>query len=185
LIEDSDQHIIDLIGRRDRMEEGFRLLLSKYKERVYWHVRRMVLSHEDANDVSQEIFIKIFKNLRNFKGDSGLYTWIYSISVNESLSFLRKKKTRPMSSEDPGTMSTSLIADKYFDEQAASRILWNAIESLPEKQKIVFKLKYFDEMPYRDMSETLQTSEGALKASYHHAVKKIENYIHENGFREQ
>lgn len=181
---DSDQHIIDLILHRDKREEGFRLLLSKYKERVYWHVRRMVLSHEDANDVTQEIFIKIFKNLSSFKGDSGLYTWIYSISVNESLSFLRKNKRRPAGTEDPEVMGATLVADNYFDEQAADKILWNAIESLPEKQKIVFKLKYFDEMPYREMSAALSTSEGALKASYHHAVKKIELYIENNGFRE-
>lgn len=184
MVEDSDQHIIDLILLKGKKEEGFRLLLSKYKERVYWHVRRLVLDHEDANDVSQEIFIKIFKNLSSFKGDSGLYTWIYSISVNESLSFLRKNKRRPVGTEDPSVLSASLVADKYFDEQSASRILWNAIELLPDKQKVVFKLKYFDEMPYKEMSEVLSTSEGALKASYHHAVKKIELYIEENGFRE-
>jgi len=173
--ESQDSTIINLILKESKKDLGFRLLVSKYKERIYWHVRRMVGVHEDANDVCQEVFIKIYQNLDRFNGDAALYTWIYRISVNEALGFLRKKK---QDSDDIDQAGIGRWAgDAYFDGDAAERKLWEAIYLLPPKQRAVFELKYFEEMPYREMSEILGTSEGSLKASYHHAVTKIEYYI--------
>lgn len=144
----------------------------------------MVTTHEDADDVVQNTFIKVFKNLDKFKGNSKLYTWIYRIATNESLTFLKNRKRRHSESIDDTeyTIENNLVADEYFDANNAQLILQKAIIALPEKQKAVFNLRYYEEMPYNDISEILETSVGALKASYHHAVKKIEEFI-KNGER--
>jgi RNA polymerase sigma-70 factor (ECF subfamily) len=160
-------------------ERAYTSIIKKYQEKLYWHIRRMVVDHEDANDVLQNMFIKVWKNLENFREDSQLYTWLYRIATNESLSFLEQQKKRTSSSfsDQENYLSNKLVADKDFDGKKLEWKLQQAIQGLPEKQKVVFNLRYFDEMPYEEMSRVLDTSEGALKASYHHAVKKIEDYI--------
>ncbi|HYE54251.1 MAG TPA: sigma-70 family RNA polymerase sigma factor [Chitinophagaceae bacterium] len=160
-------------------EQGFTAIIKKYQEKLYWHVRRMVVEHEDANDVLQNVFIRVWNGLENFREDSQLYTWLYRIATNECLTFLeqQKKKAAVSLSEVESGLSNKIRADKHFD---ASKLEWKlqlAIQQLPEKQRVVFTLRYYDEMPYEEMSRVLETSEGALKASYHHAVKKIEDYI--------
>ena len=160
-------------------ERSFTLIIKKYQERLYWHIRRMVVSHEDANDVLQNMFIKVWRALDNFREDSQFYTWLYRIATNESLTFLeqqKKRAARSLSDVENG-LSNQLKADKHFDANKLEWKLQVAIQQLPEKQRIVFNLRYFDEMPYEKMSRILETSEGALKASYHHAVKKIEHFI--------
>jgi RNA polymerase sigma-70 factor (ECF subfamily) len=160
-------------------ERGFRLLVEKYQERLYWQIRRVVYDHEDANDVLQNCFIKIFRSLHTFEGKSKLYTWLYRIATNEAITFFNKQKqkyTAPLDDSENG-LSNRLRADRHFDGDEAQLQLQEAIARLPEKQRIVFNLRYFDEMSYADMSEVLETSEGALKASFHHAVKKIESFV--------
>jgi len=160
-------------------ERSFTVLIKKYQEKLYWHVRRMVVEHEDANDVLQNVFIMVWNGLENFREDSQLYTWLYRIATNECLTYIEQQKKRSsvsLSDVESG-LSNKIKADKQFD---ANRLEWKrqlAIQQLPEKQRIVFNLRYYDEMPYEEMSRVLETSEGALKASYHHAVKKIEDYI--------
>ena len=160
-------------------ELAFTRIIKKYQEKLYWHIRRMVVEHEDANDVLQNMFIKVWKNLDNFREDSQLYTWLYRIATNESLSFIeqQKKRSSVSLSDEESHLSNKLQADKHFDGNKLEWKLQLAIQQLPEKQRAVFNLRYFDEMPYEEMSRVLETSEGALKASYHHAVKKIEDYI--------
>jgi len=160
-------------------EKAFTAILKKYQEKLYWHIRRMVVDHEDANDVLQNMFIKVWKGLDNFREDSQLYTWLYRIATNESLSFLEQQKRRSTLSmdEEESSLTNKLKADKYFDANKLEWKLQVAIQQLPEKQRIVFNLRYYDEMPYEEMSKVLETSEGALKASYHHAAKKIEDFI--------
>ncbi len=161
-------------------EKAYTILVKKYQEKLYWHIRRMVVDHDDANDVLQNVLIRVWKGLENFREDSRLYTWLYRIATNECLTFLeqQKKKSAISLNEDVQTdLSNKIKADKYFD---AAKLEWKlqlAIQQLPEKQRVVFMLRYYDEMPYEEMSRVLETSEGALKASYHHAVKKIEDYI--------
>jgi RNA polymerase sigma-70 factor (ECF subfamily) len=160
-------------------ERSFTLIIKKYQERLYWHIRRMVVSHEDANDVLQNMFIKVWNALDNFREDSQLYTWLYRIATNESLTFLEQQKKRAsvsLSDVESG-LSNRLKAEKHFDANKLEWKLQVAIQQLPEKQRVVFNLRYYEEMPYEKMSKVLETSEGALKASYHHAVKKIEDYI--------
>lgn len=160
-------------------ESAYTSIIRKYQEKLYWHVRRMVIEHEDANDVLQNVFIRVWNALENFREDSQLYTWLYRIATNESLTFLEQQKKRlavPLGDVESG-LENKIRADKDFD---ASKLEWKlqlAIQQLPEKQRIVFGLRYYDEMPYEEMAKVLETSEGALKASYHHAVKKIEDYI--------
>ena len=175
----SDKELIDLFKQGDNKNYAFNLLVRKYQEKVYWHVRKIVINHEDANDLTQNIFIKIFKNLRNFRQDSELFTWIYRIATNESISFLNKKRKKlflPIVDVEQGFIN-SLKDDPYFNGDELQLKLREAILKLPEKQRIIFNMKYFDEMKYEDMAGILKTSTGALKASYHHAVKKIEKYI--------
>lgn len=161
-------------------ERAFTRIIKKYQEKLYWHIRRMVVEHEDANDVLQNMFIKVWNGLENFREDSQLYTWLYRIATNESLTFLEQRKKRMAVSID-GTEETGLTnsiqADKHFDSNKLEWKLQIAIQQLPEKQRVVFNLRYYDEMPYEEMSRVLETSTGALKASYHHAVKKIEDFI--------
>ena len=160
-------------------ERAYTSIIRKYQERLYWHVRRMVVEHEDANDVLQNMFIKVWKGLENFREDSQLYTWLYRIATNECLTFLEQQKKRAsvsISDEESG-LSQKIKADSHFDANKLEWKLQLAIQQLPEKQRIVFNLRYYDEMPYEEMSKVLETSEGALKASYHHAAKKIEDFI--------
>ena len=175
----SDQDILDKFRNPATKEAGFSLLMKKYQEKIYWLIRRIVIDHEDANDVCQNVFIKVWRNLDNFKENSQLYTWLYRIATNESLTFINQKNKRAsiQISTDDYDLTKQLEADPYFEGDKLQIQLQNAIASLPEKQRAVFLLRYYDEMKYEDMSEVLQTSVGALKASYHHAVKKIEKYL--------
>jgi len=160
-------------------ERAFTAIIKKYQEKLYWHVRRLVVDHDDANDVLQNMFIKVWNGLENFREDSQLYTWLYRIATNEGLSFLEQQKRRntvSLSDVEAG-LSNQVKADTNFDANKLEWKLQVAIQQLPEKQRIVFNLRYFDEMPYQEMSRILDTSEGALKASYHHAAKKIEEFI--------
>jgi RNA polymerase sigma-70 factor (ECF subfamily) len=166
----------------DTKEKAFTTLIKKYQEKLYWHIRRIVVDHEDANDVLQNVFIRVWNGLGNFREDSQLYTWLYRIATNECLSFLEQQKRKqvvPLGDVETG-LSNKIVADKQFDANKLEWKLQLAIQQLPEKQRIVFSLRYYDEMPYHQMSQVLETSEGALKASYHHAVKKIEEYILNN-----
>ncbi len=171
-----DKQILDLLANDHTQERGFRLLVQKYSERLYWHIRRMVTEHEDANDVVQNCFIKVFRNIHRFEGKSELFTWLYRIATNEAITFLNKRKKRQMSALDDvdSNIYNQLKADSYFDGDKAQTLLHAAIAQLPEKQKAVFVMRYFDEMSYKEMAEVMQTSVGGLKASFHHAVKKIE-----------
>ncbi len=174
-----DKELLLLFKSEATREPAFTRIIKKYQEKLYWHIRRMVVDHDDANDVLQNMFIKVWKNLDNFREDSQLYTWLYRIATNESLTFLEQQKKRQSVSlnDEENSLSNRLHADKDFDGNKLEWKLQLAIQQLPEKQKAVFNLRYFDEMPYQEMSKVLETSEGALKASYHHAVKKIEDYI--------
>jgi RNA polymerase sigma-70 factor (ECF subfamily) len=159
-------------------EKAFTAIIKKYQEKLYWHIRRLVVHHEDANDVLQNVFIKVWNGLDNFREDAQLYTWLYRIATNESLTYIEQQKRKPSLSIDKDENTTSqLKADRDFDAGKIEGKLQIAIQQLPEKQRIVFNLRYYDEMPYEEMSRVLDTSEGALKASYHHAVKKIEDFI--------
>ena len=160
-------------------EKAFTAIIKKYQEKLYWHIRRMVVEHEDANDVLQNVFIRVWNGLENFREDSQLYTWLYRIATNECLSYLEQQKRKSSLSFDEmeSGLSNKIVADKYFDPNKLEWKLQLAIQQLPDKQRVVFTLRYYDEMPYEEMSRVLDTSEGALKASYHHAVKKIEDYI--------
>jgi RNA polymerase sigma factor (sigma-70 family) len=175
----ADNEILRLFRQPVTKDEAFKTLLKKYQERLYWHIRRMVVSHEDTNDLLQNISIKIWKSLDNFREDSQLYTWLYRIATNECLSFIeqQKKKYTLSLSDDEAGYSELVRADEYFDSSKLEWKLQLAIQQLPEKQRVVFMLRYYEEMPYHQMSEVLGTSEGALKASYHHAAKKIEDYL--------
>ncbi|NRB52955.1 MAG: sigma-70 family RNA polymerase sigma factor [Saprospiraceae bacterium] len=174
-----DEQILNLIQREGQQERGFKLLLDKYQERLYWHIRKLVIDHEDANDVIQNCFIKVFRGIQRFQGNSSLYTWLYRIATNESITFLNKKKKIGTDSIDNEALllAEKLKADVYFDGNEIQLALQKALTILPEKQRIVFQLRYFEEMSYQQMSEVLETSVGGLKASYHHAVKKIEKAL--------
>lgn len=160
-------------------DDGFRLLTNTYHKPIYWLIRRLVTGHEDANDLVQDVFIKIWKGLDNFRGDSQLSTWIYRIATNEALSFIKSKKGKYTVAwqENESKFSEMLEDDGYFTGDEVEIKLQKAIQLLPAKQKIVFSMKYFDELKYEEISAILDTSVGALKASYHHAVRKIEDYI--------
>jgi RNA polymerase sigma-70 factor (ECF subfamily) len=160
-------------------EKAYTAIIKKYQERLYWHIRRMVVEHEDTNDVLQNVFIRVWNGLENFREDSQLYTWLYRIATNECLTYLeqQKKKSAISLSDVESGLENKIKADRHFDPNKLEWKLQLAIQQLPEKQRIVFTLRYYDEMPYEEMSQVLETSEGALKASYHHAVKKIEDYI--------
>jgi RNA polymerase sigma factor (sigma-70 family) len=175
-----DEELLRLFRIPDSREKAFTQIVRKYQERLYWHIRRMVVTHEDTDDVLQNVFIKVWNGLGNFREDSRLYTWLYRIATNESLSFLeqqKKKAALSMDGELGEALQEKLKADSHFDGQKLEWKLQLAIQQLPEKQRIVFSLRYFDEMPYEEMSRVLDTSEGALKASYHHAAKKIEEFL--------
>jgi RNA polymerase sigma-70 factor (ECF subfamily) len=175
----NDQELVLQFKTVATKDAAYTTLVKKYQEKLYWHIRRMVVEHEDANDVLQNTFIKVWKGLENFRDDSQLYTWLYRIATNESLSFLeqQKRKSALQFDEIAGDLGNKIKADSHFDAQKLEWKLQLAIQQLPEKQRLVFNLRYFDEMPYEEMSKVLDTSVGALKASYHHAAKKIEEFI--------
>lgn len=158
---------------------GFRILLKEYQKPVYYHIRQMVYDHEDANDITQNVFVKIYKNISGFKGDSKLYTWIYRIATNEALNFINSKKRRQnVSYEDVAyELSSNLEADAYFNGDEAALKLEQAVSQLPEKQQLIFRMKYFEEMKYEEISEILDITVGGLKSNYHHAVKKLEKFL--------
>lgn len=172
----NEKELLALLLNPDSKNEGFKLLLEEYQQKIYWVIRKIVIDHEDANDVTQDVFVKIFSNIDKFRKDAGLYTWIYRIAVNESLTFLNKRKRFSTKQADE-YLENSLKAGEYVDGDEISIKLQKALLSLPEKQRVVFNLKYFEEMKYEDMSKITDTSVGGLKASYHHAVKKIEEYL--------
>lgn len=175
----ADAELLQQFRNERTREAGFTAIIKKYQEKLYWHIRRMVVDHDDANDVLQNVFIKVWNGLDNFREDARLFTWLYRIATNESLSFLEQKKRKsaiPLSDVEEG-LSNSIKAEKDFDSKKLEWKLQLAIQQLPGKQRVVFNLRYYDEMPYEEMSQILETSEGALKASYHHAVKKIEDFI--------
>ena len=180
-----------MIAEADLVEElkdsktqsrAFEVLANTYKQRLYWHIRRIVLNHDDTDDVLQNTFIKIFRNINGFKGDSKLYSWMYRIATNEALSFLKKKsKKKGISNEELQNQTlNNLHADVYFEGDEIQLKLQKAIATLPEKQKLVFNMKYFQELKYEEISEILETSVGGLKASYHLATKKVEAYLKED-----
>lgn len=160
-------------------ERGFRLLVETYSSKLYWHIRRLVILHEDADDALQNTFLNAWKGIKEFRSESSVYTWLYTIATNEALALINKrKKNSALSLDDLGSyFEHSGEGSTWFDGDEAQVKLQNAILKLPEKQRIVFNLKYFEDMTYEDMSSVLKTSEGALKASYHHAVKKIEKML--------
>ncbi|MBL4577636.1 MAG: sigma-70 family RNA polymerase sigma factor [Flavobacteriales bacterium] len=159
--------------------KGFDMIVQAYQERLYWHVRKMVMDHDDANDIMQNVLIKVWKGLANFRADSGLFTWLYRIATNETLTFIKQKKNKMSSSltDLEGQLSGGTSSEALYTGDEIQTKLQLAVQELPDKQRLVFNMRYFDEMKYQEMSHILKTSEGALKASYHHAVKKIEAFV--------
>lgn len=178
----AEETLVAQLKQKDTQAKAFEVLINTYKERLYWHIRRIVLDHDDADDVVQNTFIKVYRNIEGFKGDSKLFSWMYRIATNESLTFLKQKARKlGVDSEAIQThMANNLQADVYFEGDEIQFKLQQAIARLPEKQKLVFNMKYFEELKYEEISEILETSVGGLKASYHLAVKKIESYLKEN-----
>lgn len=178
----SDKELLALFRDEERRNFAFNLIIRKYQQKLYWHIRKIVIKHDDADDILQNTFVKIWKGLDGFREDSKLYTWLYRIATNESLTFLKQQKTKyllPLVDYE-NQLKESLESDENFNGDEIQAKLQKAILDLPEKQRIVFNMKYFDEVKYEDMAEILNTSVGALKASFHHAVKKIEKYFNEN-----
>jgi RNA polymerase sigma-70 factor (ECF subfamily) len=175
----NDLDILQAFKQPNTKNKAFELLLEKYTQRVYWHVRRIVINHEDADDVVQNVFIKVWQKLDGFKAESALFTWLYRIATNEALQFLQKKKQQLWVNLDDvySNLENELKADMWFNGSKTQLLLQEAILTLPEKQRLVFNMRYFDELSYEEMSEILNTSQGALKASYYHAVKKIESIL--------
>ena len=181
-VENNDAELLEQFRNESTRNYAFHLIVTKYQKRLYWQARRIVIDHEDANDVVQNVFIKVWKNLANFKEASRLYTWLYRIAVNESLTFIKQKRAPLFISFEKVEygLSRKLTDDNYFKGEEVEKKLQDAILTLPNKQRIVFNMKYFEDMKYEDMAEVLDTSVGALKASYHHAVKKIEEFLKKN-----
>ena len=177
-----DKFIIEKLRGSETRNHGYNLLLKAYQQRVYWHIRKMVIDHDDADDITQDVFIKVWNNIESFREDSKLYTWIYRIATNESLNFLAKKKRRfflPIH-DVANELIEKLDQSQDFTGDEIAMKLQKALLQLPDKQRLVFNMKYFDEMKFSEIAEITGTSEGALKASYHHAVKKIENILTED-----
>ncbi len=175
----SDRDIIDGLKVPGSREAAFSQLVGKYQQRLYWHIRKIVMNHDDADDVLQNTLLKVWKNVENFREESSLFTWLYRIATNESLTHLNQQKRRNLApmQEVSDYLQQKLEADEHFDGDEIQKRLQESILLLPEKQRLVFNMRYFDEMPYQEMSNILDTSVGALKASYHHAVKKVEEYL--------
>lgn len=174
-----DKALLTKFKDPDTQHYAFNLLVRKYHEKIYWHIRKMVIDHEDADDLVQEVFLKVWKNLSSYRGDSALYTWIYRIATNDCLQFLNKKRRRFMIPihDINAVLSKKLEASAYVDGDAIQMKLQKALLTLPDKQRLVFNMKYFDELSYEDIADITGTSIGSLKASYHHAVKKIEKIL--------
>lgn len=174
-----DSELIALFRKADSRNYAFNLIVRKYQERIYWHIRRMVIDHDDSDDLVQNTFIKAWEGLDNFREESKLFTWLYRVATNEALTFLKKKRRVFFlpSADAEKVLTKTLSTDEYFDGDEARLKLQKAVISLPEMQRVVFNMKYFDEMKYTDISKVLDVSVGALKASYHHAIKKIERYL--------
>ena len=174
-----DKTILELFKDGKTRNAALTHLISKYQQRLYWHIRKIVISHDDSDDVLQNTFIKIWKGLENFKEESQLYTWLYRIATNEALTLLRQKQKMQTSSIHPieYELSKNLESDEHFTGDEIQLKLQQAILTLPEKQRLVFNMRYYDETPYEEMSQILDTSVGALKASYHIAAKKIEELL--------
>jgi len=176
-----DKELLLKIRNPETRNYGFNLLVREYQKRVYWHARKMVIDHDDADDITQEVFIKIHKSIEGFREDAQLYTWIYRIATNECLTFLQRKKRRfflPIGDVE-GELSAKLDSCSHISGDEIQLKLQKALLKLPDKQRLVFNMKYFDDMPYEQIADITRTSVGALKASYHHAVKKIEDFLSE------
>lgn len=175
----TDTELIVLFRQPESRERAFRLLLDRYSRKLYWHVRRIVVDHDDADDVVQNTFIKVWEKLADFREESAFYTWLYRVATNEALNFLNRKKANLNVSMESlqETLGERLVADRYFNGDKAALLLQQAVLQLPEKQRLVFNMKYFDNLKYEEMEAILGTSVGALKASYHHAVKKVEEFM--------
>lgn len=172
---EEDRQLVSELQNPKTASAAFDKLMRIYGEQIYWQIRKMVINHDDANDLLQNCFIKVWNNLHNFRGDARLSTWLYKIAVNESINFLNKERQRKGVTEDgdDSFLLQNIESDKFIDGDALQLELQKAILNLPEKQRLVFNMRYYDEMKYEEMSEILGTSVGALKASYHHAVKKV------------
>jgi RNA polymerase sigma-70 factor (ECF subfamily) len=182
-VEKTDEHrLIAQLLDPDTQRKAFEAVVRQYSKQLYWQIRRIVYSHEDANDVMQNTFIKAWNNLDNFRSESKLSTWLFRIAINESLDFVRRNKNALAVSTDDSDMGIAnmLMADSYFDGNETAALLQEAIARLPDVQRTVFNLRYFDDMKYSDISKILETSEGALKASYHIAVKKISEFFNKH-----
>jgi RNA polymerase sigma-70 factor (ECF subfamily) len=180
-----DRSLLLAFRNEETKERAFSELIKRYQERLYWHIRRMVIQHEDTNDILQNVFIKVWLNLAEFREEANFYTWLYRIGTNETITYLEQQKRKgALSLSDEGDngngLANRLKAEQGYDSNKIEWKLQQALLQLPEKQRIVFNLRYYDEMPYEKMSAVLGTSEGALKASYHHAVKKIEAFLKED-----
>lgn len=175
----TDRDLLKMFRNEERKHYAFNLIVRKYQEKLYWHLRRLIIDHDDTDDVLQNTFIKVWNGLDTFRESSALYTWLYRIATNEALTFLKQKRKKfllPLTDVEK-QLSNGLEADNYFQGDEIQLKLQKAILTLPEKQRIVFNMKYYDDMKYEEMAEILNTSVGALKASYHHAIKKIEKYL--------
>ncbi len=175
--------LVEQLRNPKTAHNAFDTLMRMYGKPVYWQIRKLVARHEDADDILQNVFFKAWNNLQNFRGDAKLSTWLFKIAINESINFLNKERSRnnvSVDSEDDSFRLNNIEADEYFDGDELQAELLRAVAKLPEKQRLVFNMRYFDEMKYEEISEILGTSVGALKASYHHAVKKIEEIFSEN-----
>jgi len=170
----TDSEILQLYRSGER-EKAFRHLVESYKERLYWHIRRMVLDHDDTDDCLQNTFVKAWSSLDRFRGDAQLYTWLYRIATNETITFLNRQQSRGGHLDLPA--ASRLTTDPWFDGDQLQLSLHKAIAQLPPKQKAVFNLRYFEEMPYEQIARVMETSEGALKASYHHAYEKVKTFL--------
>ena len=173
--------VIEQLQKPATVRQAFARVVEQYSRPLYWQIRKMVLSHDDANDLLQNTFLKAWGSIEYFRGDAKLSTWLYRIAVNETLTFLAKERERRNLTADDADdfLLLNIESEEFFDGNRAQKLLQEAILQLPEKQRLVFNMRYFDEMKYEDMSEILGTSVGALKASYHHAAKKIEEYLEE------
>lgn len=179
MTEYSDEELLEQFREEATRHSAFNALVRRYQQRIYWHIRKIVIDHDDANDVVQNVFVKVWKSLDGFRSDAKLFTWLYRIATNESISFLNQKRRRNFIpwSDVENQLANSLSNDPYFRGDRIQMKLQQAVLKLPPQQRIIFNMKYFDEMKYEDISEVLGVTVGALKASYHHAVKKIEKYM--------
>lgn len=176
----SEQQLLQQFRQQETKESAFTTLMQTYQQRLYWHIRKMVTFHEDADDVLQQTFIKAWKGLHNFRGEAKLSTWLYRIATNEALAHIRKAKQKMVNttvSITPDTIGERLAADPYFDGEQIDILLQEAIHTLPDKQRAVFTMRYFDALKYEDIAAILDTSIGGLKANYHHAARKVADYV--------